>query len=247
VTGGLPGHAAVPVRSWLAGRSAPDGARPGHAVVRAFDPVWRTMASPTGRLPLSREVVVTAARALIEDEGLEAVSFRRLAQRLGVTGPALYAYVSDKEDLLRSVTARELLELMNGFQRADGDEPIEVLRRFCHLYIDYAIAHPALYKALFQFPPWEADADRTSFGLPLALSQFAVPYATVVEAMDRGLLRSGHPLMVALALWTAVHGLAEVLLLGIPGEGEPRRQFCQLAIDAAIDGLRPRSAPGGQP
>src|SRR5215831_5461101 len=76
--------------------------------------VWRAMTSPTSRPPLTRETVVAATRELIEDEGLEAVSFRRLAQRLGVTAPALYAYVSDKDDLLRSVTIGELMAIVGG-------------------------------------------------------------------------------------------------------------------------------------
>jgi AcrR family transcriptional regulator len=197
------------------------------------------MGSPTARSPLTRATVVSAARALIEDEGLGAVSFRRLAQRLGVTAPALYAYVSDKDDLLRSVTANELREIISRLQRPEGEEPVESLRRFCHAYIDYAMAHPELYKTMFQFPPWDADAQRTSFGLPVMMAQMAMAYGAVVEAVDQGLLRNEHPMMVALTLWTAVHGLAEVLRLGMPGELQDR--FSELVIDSVIDGLRPRS------
>jgi AcrR family transcriptional regulator len=198
------------------------------------------MGSPTAREPLSRVAVVSAARELIEDEGLEAVSFRRLAQRLGVTAPALYAYVSDKDDLLRSVTANEVKELIGRLKRPEGEEPIDSLRRFCHVYIDYAVSHPELYKTMFQFPPWDADAQRTSFGVPVTLAQMAVAYGAVVEALDRGLLRPEHPLLVALTMWTALHGLAEVLRLGAP-TGELRERFAELVIDSVIDGLRPRT------
>jgi AcrR family transcriptional regulator len=205
------------------------------------------MGSPSARTPLTRPAVVAAARALIEDEGLDAVSFRRLAQRLGVTAPALYAYVSDKDDLLRSVTARELLTLLEQFDRPDGEDPVESLRRFCHVYVDYAVAHPELYKTLFQYPPWDVDADRTSYGMPLSLSWMAVPYGAVVEALDRGLLRPEHPLVVALALWTTAHGLAEILLLRIPGEGEMRQHFAEFVIDTVIAGLRAETPQAGSP
>ena len=197
------------------------------------------MGSPSARPPLTRATVVSAARELIEDEGLEAVSFRRLAQRLGVTAPALYAYVSDKDDLLRSVTANELRSLIASLERLEDEPPVESIRRFCHLYIDYAIAHPELYKTLFQFPPWEADAHRTSFGMPVMMAQMAVAYGAVVEALDQGELRPEHPLLVALTLWTTVHGLAEVLRLGAP-TGELRNRFTDLVIDTVIEGLMPR-------
>jgi AcrR family transcriptional regulator len=191
--------------------------------------------------------VVATARALIEEEGLDAVSFRRLAQRLGVTAPALYAYVSDKDDLLRSVSAEELISIVKRYERGEGEDPVVAVRRFCHQYIDYAVSHAALYKAMWQYPPWEIDADRSGFGLPLAVSQFAIPYQAVLDALDQGRLRRQHPLMVAIALWTMCHGLAEVLLQGIPGDGALRRQFCDEVIDVVLRGLgdeRPRPAPG---
>ena len=52
---------------------------------------------------LHREAIIAAARELIVADGLEALSLRRLAARLGVTAPALYAHVRDKQDLLRAV------------------------------------------------------------------------------------------------------------------------------------------------
>lgn len=176
------------------------------------------------------------ARALIEDEGLDAVSFRRLAQRLGVTAPALYAYVSDKDDLLRSITSSEFVAIMGSYRRDEDEDPVEAVRRFCHQYIDYAVTHPALYKTMFLFPPW-GDTELASTGLPEALSQFAVPYQAVVDAVDRRLFRDESPLLAALTLWTAMHGLAEVLLLGIPGD-DRRDRFVDLVIATAIDGLR---------
>lgn len=55
-------------------------------------------ARPRPRLDLDR--VVQAAVGLLDDEGLDGLTTRRLAQRLGVHSPALYWYVRDKEELL---------------------------------------------------------------------------------------------------------------------------------------------------
>src|SRR3954470_18451997 len=49
--------------------------------------------------PLSREAIVDAALAIVRDEGVEALSMRRVAQALD-TGPAsLYVYVADRDEL----------------------------------------------------------------------------------------------------------------------------------------------------
>jgi len=52
------------------------------------------------RLPLSRERVLLAALALADEQGLEAVSMRRLGQALGVEAMSLYKHVADKEAIL---------------------------------------------------------------------------------------------------------------------------------------------------
>nr|KEP22749.1 TetR family transcriptional regulator [Georgenia sp. SUBG003] len=54
----------------------------------------------TRRAPLSRDRVLRAAVALADEEGIEALSMRHLAQRLGVVPMALYKHVAGKEELL---------------------------------------------------------------------------------------------------------------------------------------------------
>jgi AcrR family transcriptional regulator len=59
-----------------------------------------------GRPPsplLSRDRIVSAALVLVDAEGLEALSTRRLAAELGVTGPSLYNHMGTKEELLDEV------------------------------------------------------------------------------------------------------------------------------------------------
>jgi AcrR family transcriptional regulator len=57
-------------------------------------------AERTRRIPLSRDRVLTAAVALADEVGIEALSMRRLAQELGVVPMALYKHVANKEELL---------------------------------------------------------------------------------------------------------------------------------------------------
>ncbi|MFE6504326.1 TetR/AcrR family transcriptional regulator [Kitasatospora sp. NPDC057738] len=60
------------------------------------------MARPRTPL-LSRERIVAAALRLIDDEGLDALSTRRLATELSVSGPSLYNHFATKDDLLDAV------------------------------------------------------------------------------------------------------------------------------------------------
>src|SRR3954465_3350834 len=60
------------------------------------------------RAPGPREAIVAAALELLADGGLESVSFRRIATRLGVSAPTLYWHVDSKRQLM-GLTAEELV------------------------------------------------------------------------------------------------------------------------------------------
>ena len=65
-------------------------------------PWWRRRSEPAARdkRPLTRELIVEAALALLERDGLQGLSMRRLAQELGSGAASLYWHVGDKEELL---------------------------------------------------------------------------------------------------------------------------------------------------
>lgn len=60
------------------------------------------------RAPVTREAIVDAALALLAEGGLDTVSFRRIAARLGVSGPTLYWHVENKRQLM-DLMAEELV------------------------------------------------------------------------------------------------------------------------------------------
>jgi TetR/AcrR family transcriptional regulator, tetracycline repressor protein len=67
------------------------------------DPPWwrkRGDSNRAERKPLTRDAIVDAALALLEREGLQGVSMRKLAQELGAGAASLYWHVGDKEELL---------------------------------------------------------------------------------------------------------------------------------------------------
>lgn len=74
-------------------------------------PPWQTPPKPPPRQPLSQELIVTTALRVLDAEGLDALSMRRVAQELQ-TGPAsLYAHVANKDELLDLVYDRVLAEV----------------------------------------------------------------------------------------------------------------------------------------
>ena len=92
---------------------------------------------------------------MIQKDGLDQVSLRNLAKALGVTAPALYAYVEGKGDLLQAVAEGEFESLIALFEadQAATDDTVERIRRASHTYVSYARDNPELFKVMFLFPP----------------------------------------------------------------------------------------------
>lgn len=101
-------------------------------------PPWsaaaRAAAAPAApaKAPLTREAIVDAALELLDADGLDGVSMRRVAQRLG-TGPAsLYQHVGNKEELLELVLDRVTAAVVVPEPGAGADgwqEPLKELMR----------------------------------------------------------------------------------------------------------------------
>jgi AcrR family transcriptional regulator len=62
------------------------------------------------REPLTKERIVEAALRVMDAEGLEAVTMRRIGRELGVEAMSLYNHVKDKDDILNGVTERVMTE-----------------------------------------------------------------------------------------------------------------------------------------
>jgi AcrR family transcriptional regulator len=107
------------------------------------------MARPRQAL-LSRQRIVETASMLVDAEGLEALSTRRLAAELGVQGPSLYNHFATKDDILDAVADAITAEVdISYFPAVPWPE---ALRRWAHLYRAALASHPNIVPFLAQGP-----------------------------------------------------------------------------------------------
>jgi AcrR family transcriptional regulator len=90
--------------------------------------------------------VVEAARQMLDDEGLAALSMPRLGERLGVTAMALYRHVSDRADLESAVVELVLSDLAVEGDTGEGaeGEAVEVIATWMHRVRARWLEHPWL-------------------------------------------------------------------------------------------------------
>jgi AcrR family transcriptional regulator len=187
--------------------------------------------------PLSRQAVIEATRQLIIEDGLDAVSLRRVGAKLEVTAPALYAYVSDKRDLLRAIADEEFAALIDRFEQVTTRDPVERTRAYCRAYVDHARDNPELFKTMFLFQPDLGLGDTPDSTTPSATRAFLLPAEAVTEAVESGTFRAVDPLLASLTMWVAMHGVTDVMLMGFNLDDEFVDRLADTAIDTAIRGL----------
>ena len=116
----------------------------------------RPAAAPaTGRRPgLTRGQILTAAVAIIDAEGVEALTMRRLGQALDRDPMAIYRHAADKDALLDGVVEHVAAELITSREPDSiGDENWEaVLHRTAHTFRRVALAHPHVVPLLLTRP-----------------------------------------------------------------------------------------------
>lgn len=105
---------------------------------------------PDALTPRAREIIA-AARDLLEEEGIGALSMRRLAQRLGIRAPSIYKHVADKEALEAALISAGFEEQAALFERAldSSDDPLAAIAQ---AYRDFARRHPHLYRLMTERP-----------------------------------------------------------------------------------------------
>lgn len=79
----------------------------------------QTERSAEARVPLSKERVLSAAITLADEGGIESLSMRKLAQKLGVEAMSLYYHVANKDDILDGMVDIVFSEIDLGSDRAN--------------------------------------------------------------------------------------------------------------------------------
>ncbi|WP_027946464.1 TetR/AcrR family transcriptional regulator [Amycolatopsis taiwanensis] len=129
-----------------------------------------------------REEILDAALAIADEHGIDAVSMRAVAERVGITPMALYPHVGGKTGLLDGMLGRLLAELTAASGEAVGWR--RLLREFAHATRQLAHRHPWAAALLFSRPAVTPEAVGAVDRIYLALLEAGVP-ASEVPRLER--------------------------------------------------------------
>lgn len=159
--------------------------------------------------------IVVAARELAETEGWEAVTTRRLAERIEYSQPVLYGHFpSGKEAIVAAVALDGFTELTATVRRAVDAKsaPRDAVTALAGAYLSFATAHPAVYDAMFDLDTPLAFADPDT---PAPLGE---AFAVLLDVLT-GVAGPCEPGLFTEVVWAALHGLVTLTRAGrLPAE-----------------------------
>ena len=115
-------------------------------------------AEESTRPALSADVIFLAALRLVDAEGLEALTMRRLAAELDVATMSIYGHVPNKDDLLLGVVNLATSEIA---LPEPGTPPWEALKAITREFRRVSLHHPNLVPLIVRRPPTGAHGLRT--------------------------------------------------------------------------------------
>jgi len=157
------------------------------------------------------EAILEAARDLIAAGGIEAMSMRAVAERVGVSATAIYHHYANKQALVDAVVRGAFERFGAEMQVAVDREPRGSLRRvraFGEAYVRFAMEHEAYFRIIFSIA---APTLRNIDELP-AGGGYPLLRVTIDEAMASGQMRAADPDLMAHYLWAHVHGVVTLAL-----------------------------------
>jgi len=164
----------------------------------------------------TRERILSEARDLFLERGLEGFSMRGLADRVGISATAIYRHFEDKDALLATLVDASFSSFSAYLVRAhSGATPLERFRRAGEAYFDFALDNPQAYRLMFLTDCRERGLVRISQEIDeRARGTFLFLTDRIRECMAEGVFPAADAMASTVWVWSAVHGLASLWLLG---------------------------------
>ena len=204
-------------------------------------PIARTR-KPRGQGASRRGEILSAAKHLFLEDGVDRVTMRRIAAAVGVSATALYVYFPDKNAILRAIAQDCFTALIGNHEKAVRVDrtAAENLRAGLQSYVSFARQHPDEYRLIFLRGD-SPDGPDPCDTVPEADIGFGLLLASVQAMIDEGSFPPRPAMLMAEAIWACLHGLVAVLLTH-PGAVESDHDaLVAQVIDMAIAGLRKAS------
>jgi AcrR family transcriptional regulator len=182
----------------------------------------------------TRERIFRAAKRLFDDKGIEAVSLRNVAKKVGITPMAIYRHFEDKQALIDALVLDGLDEWSARVEALPPCDGIAKLEQIGEAFLDFALKEPRRFEAAFLLHSSKARRYPDDFAAgrsPAGNIQIGI----LEDLIARGILAASSPMEILLTNAGLSQGLVTLYRAGrIAGGEEEFRDVYRRAMRRAM-------------
>lgn len=184
-----------------------------------------------------QQSLLNAAQQMLSEDGIEGLSLRKLADRVGVSRTAPYHHFKDKNALLCAIAEQGFSRWQSAAEAIMQDDSLsnrERYLRFVREYILYAANNPEIYDLMFGRTIWKNHSATDS------LKNIAYPcFQSQVEMtrkwQEMGLFSDKEDtLRLSQVTWGTIHGIARLLIDGIYADNSHIDEMCECLVNSFV-------------
>ena len=185
-----------------------------------------------------RRKILDAAGEMFATEGFEAVSMRKLADKIEYSPTTIYLYFQDKAELLGCLceeTFTGLVQVLAGIERKSR-EPVAGLEKGLRAYVDFGLQHPHHYVVTFVMPRCDVR-EPSEFDGSVGETAFDYLRRAVERCIREKKFRRVDAETASQVLWAGVHGITSLLITQTRFPWRDREKLIKQTISALIRGF----------
>jgi AcrR family transcriptional regulator len=162
-----------------------------------------------------KNALIETGAEILSKEGVNGLSLRKVASRAGVSHAAPYAHFPDKQTLIAAISTegyRMLYERLDAAVQRYRDDPLRQLVEAAWAYVQFALADPAHFKVTFSGVV-EKEKDYLAY-VEMSRKSFGLVVQIVEACQAAGVLKPGPVDVMAVSVWSLVHGFVSLLQEG---------------------------------
>jgi len=181
-----------------------------------------------------RQTLLLSATKMIEENGIDSLSLRKLASEVGVSRTAPYHHFKDKNQLLCAIAEEGYKKHLQRATDLFDDKTLSMDKKFSlfvHNYVKLAYQNPELYELMFGHAIWKTQKSTQELR-NAAYPCFHHQVEMTKQWQQVGLLKADeNTLRLAQVIWGTLHGITKLLIDGIYTDPSNIEKMCECAID----------------
>jgi AcrR family transcriptional regulator len=186
-----------------------------------------------------RKLVVDAAATLLQEEGPEAVTVRRVSQKMGCSTKIIYSLFVNKEGLAQQLYLEGCKILASEFEKTpESADPSQYFYNIGETYWQFGQRYPGYYKLMFggAFADFKPDEESLQ-GTITAMRQLLILFSS---AQEQGLLPRQYDTEAVVSIaWASLHGVIHLYFGGHLGDVQSAHAVYTKTLTLLVSSLLP--------